>query len=431
MRADLRALVFTLVALFYVAAGTYKASHFSTDMIPVYAGASCILHGCNPYAPPQLVEQYLAAKGNPKFVGPGHGLTAVYPPSTLLALSPLAFFHYRAASVIWALLGGSALVVATGMVLWATAKDPSWVPTVLASIILLLGDGLLGMGNPATFACALAVIGTMLFLIGRYVPLGAVLLTLSLAVKPQVAGLIIVYLLVRGVGRRWAALSLAGGFAFLMAGILVLEMHPASRNWLPSLRANLAECVMPGRVNDPTPANPQVGLTNLQTLTSVFLANPRAWSAVALGIALVLFVLWVAVVRKLESGVPNHFLALPPLLVWSLFPVYHRSCDALILLLSFPMIVTVLRGRKVLGACIAVLTALPFLSDAFIFPIHRIIGRFWNLQALLSHKLLFILLMRPWSLELLALFVLYLVAMRRLPAGDRLGSAQLQPAISA
>lgn len=390
----MRTLVFGLSAIFYLGAGTYKASHYSNDFIPEYAGARCLIHGCNPYNPQELIAQYVAGHGNPKFAGQTV-YVAVYPPSSLLALTPLALFHYRTAFIIWALLGGSSLIVATALVLWVTARDPSWIPTLLASLILILGDGLLGMGNPATVSCSLAVIGTMLFLMDRHISLGTAALTLSLAIKSQVAGLIIVYLLVRGVRRRWAALSLGGGLVFPLVAVLILEMHSGSQHWLVSLRANLAELVLPGHVNDPTPANPQGGLTNLQTLTSVFLTNPKAWNAVALGITLLLFVLWIVLVKKLEINSPNHFLALPPLLVLSLFPIYHRSCDALLLLLSFPMIVTVLRRHKVLGGCLAMVTALPFLSDAFVVRIISAVRRFWNPNDVVSHKALFILLMRP------------------------------------
>ena len=430
MRARQRAVVFSLVALFYLAAGTYKASHFSLDFIPVYLGARCLVHGCNPYDPPQLNQQYVAAHGTAKLMRPDFWVArpSVYPPSTFLTLSPLALLPFRPASVIWALLGGSALIMAMAFMISISSRDGSWALTLFGIFVLIMDIGLLGTGNPATFACSLAVIGAGFFLIGRYLPLGTVLLTLSLAVKPQVAGLIILYLLVRGIGRRWAALSLGGGLAFLLTGILVFEMHAGSQHWLTSLRANLAECVQPGHVNDPTPTNPQLGLTNLQTLTSVFLANPKAWNAAAWAITLLLFTVWIVSIRKLGTEPASHFLALPPLLVLSLFPVYHRSCDVLILLLSFPMIVRVLRGHKVLGGCILLLTALPIFSDDFAWPIAHAVGRFWNLTDALSHKAVFILLMRPYSLQLLLLFGLYLVAMRVLSAESRAG-AEVQHAI--
>ena len=177
MPAHLRTLLFCLVAVFYLAAGTYKASHFSSDFIPVYSGGRCLLYGCNPYNTAELEQQYLSAHGFAKLVGPGHRLTAVYPPSTLLAIAPLAFFKFRIAAVLLALLGGTGLIVATGLMIWLTWKEDSWAPTLLGSFILLLGCGLLGMGNPATFACSLAGVSEpLLFLLDRYVPAGAVLL---------------------------------------------------------------------------------------------------------------------------------------------------------------------------------------------------------------------------------------------------------------
>jgi len=431
MRAHLRTLVFCLCAIFYLGAGTYKASHFSADFIPVYTGARCLIHGCNPYDPTGLGEQYVAAHGIEALMTPGYWIERppVYPPSTFAALSPLALFNFHIAAVLWALLGGSALIVATWLVISATAKDDSWIPTLLGSFILILGAGLLGTGNPATFSCSLAVIGTMLFLTDRNVPLGAALLTLSLAIKPQIAGLIILYFLVRGVHRRWAVLCAGGGLAFLLCGAVVLQMHPGSHDWLVTLRTELAECVLPGHVNDPSPINKHLGLTNLQTLTSIFLANPKTAGLVALGLTLLLFALWIISVKKIEVGLPNHFFALPPLLVLSLFPIYHRSCDALLLLLSFPMIVAVTRSHRILGTILALVTAMPFLSDAITTRVTSRVGRYWNLTDALSHKAVFMVLMRPWSLELLVLFVLYLVALWAMSSRSG-AAARLHPAPS-
>ena len=423
MQARLRALVFSLAGAFYLAAGTYSASHFSADFIPVYAGARCMMHGCNPYDSRQLEQQYLEGHGARKLITPTTWTDrpSVYPPSTFVAVFPLAWLNFKVAAVLWALLSGSALILATAFVISVTSRADSWIPTLLGSFILIVSWRLLDYGNPATFACSLAIIGTLLFLIGRHVPTGAILLALSLALKPQVVGLIILYLLVRGVYRGWAMLSLTLGLGFLLAGVLMLQMHPGDHGWMQTLHANIAECVQPGHVNDPSPANKRGGLLNLQTLTSIFLSNPKAADAVAVGITLFLFLLWIFVVWKLEARrsamePPNHFLVLPPLLVLLLLPVYHSSFDARVLLLSIPMTVIVMQSHKALGIALAVVTAFPFFFESFSRFIMMSGGRFGHLAGFLSSKAAFFILLRAWCPELLLLFGLQLAALWRYQA---------------
>jgi Glycosyltransferase family 87 len=413
MRRNLPILLVCLAALYYLAAGTYKASHFSADFIPVYGGARCIAVGCNsydPFNPPERLAEAIRARGNPARMRP---LALLYPPSTLLVLSPLCLLPFPVAAVLWALLGGTLLLAAIGLVLSACPRDYFWVASILACVFLV-GDSpsLLGTGNPATFACALAVAGAMLFLRNRHIPLAVLLLTVSLATKPQIAGFIVLYFLVRKIHWRSAALSMGASVTILLAACLILQARPVSRDWLPMLRAKIAESVQPGQVDDPTPANVKyLDLVNLQTITGSFVSNPKIYNAVAWAIFLALVAIWIFAVRATDAGRMDHFFALPPLLVLTLLPVYHRGCDDLLLILALPMILRVMQRHRVLGGVTAAATALPHILDVVMPRITYLIGRFWNMQDVLKHKVLFILLLRHQCLVLLLLFGLYVAAM--------------------
>lgn len=415
MRFKLSLLLFCLAAIFYFGVGTYKASHFSVDFIPVYSGARCFVAGCNSYDPAQLQKEYLEAGGNPRLLETGFwgSRPPVYPPSTLVMLAPLGWLPFHAASIVWAIAGGGLLVLAVGLVLWMCPRKYFGAGVFLA-VVFLLADSpsLLGTGNPATFACALTVIGAALFLRDRYIPLAVVVLTIALTVKPQVAGLVVLYFLVRRIHWRGALAVLSASLVILLLGCATLQARPASRNWLPLLKAQIQEAVQPGHTDDPTPANVHYGdLVNLQTLTSMVLPGRMAYNAAAWVIWLGMFGGWIYAVGKMGAGGGNHLLVLPPLLVLSLLPVYHRGCDDLILLLAIPMVVMVLGRRRVLGYALVAVTALPHLMDVGMPKLLDLARNHWGMPFILRHKLIFLALMRYQSPVLLVMFGMLLAGM--------------------
>jgi hypothetical protein len=415
MRFKLSILLVCLAGMFYLAVGTYKASHFSPDLIPVYSGASCFVHGCDPYNAASLQARFLEAHGNPQRLTPDFWVVRppVYPPSTLLILSPLVLLPFPAASVVWALLGGTLFLFAVGLVLWVCPRKYFEVGAVLAAVFLLADSpALLGTGNPATFACSLTVIGAVFFLRDRYIPLAVVLLTIGLTTKPQVAGFILLYFVARKIHWRGALIAMGASLAMLLIACGVLQTRPASRNWLPTLRAGITESIQPGHTDDPTPANVEfTDLVNLQTLTSTFIEGRTAYNVAAWVMWLAMFAAWVIAVKRTGAGGADHLLALPALLVLSLLPVYHRGCDDLLLLLAIPLVVKVTGRRRALGLIIAGATTLPHLMDVVMPRLSGVLGRQWTLASALQHRLSFLLLMRYQCPVLLLLFGLYVAAM--------------------
>jgi hypothetical protein len=410
IKPDLHLLVLGISAIIFFAVGGARVFHSSNDFVPVYAGARCLLHGCNPYDTTQLERQFFRAGGRAGELPSWAIDVPVYPPSTFLALSPLAWLRFPTARLFWFLLNGCLFVTSTALILSLCPPSHRWLATALGSLFLLSSGILLVLGQPAIFAISLLVIGCYLFLRSRFLPLGAILFMLSLAVKPQIGGLIVLYLLVQRIHWRYAVIALAGALVLLLSAGLVLTLNPRSTDWLSTLRGNLTATLTSGGSADPRPANPQaIGDTNLQSLSSIFFADAGGFNAAAYAVFLLLLAAGILVVVRGNASLELHFLALGALSILSLTPVYHRFYDTRLLLLSIPAVLIVFQNRRILGAVIGVFTILAIISVQY--RVQEFLLQHAQWQNILQNKLLFILLLRQQNLELLILFCLYLFAM--------------------
>jgi hypothetical protein len=407
-KPDLHLLAFCICALAFFVMGGARVFRASNDFIPVYTGARCLLHGCNPYDTSQLQQQFFQAGGRAAELPSWDVDVPVYPPSTLLALSPLALLRFPAARLLWFLLNGCLFVIAAGSVLSMCPRSNRWLATALTSFFLVTSGILLVLGQPAIFAISLLIIGTCFFLRGRLLPLAAFLLMLSLAVKPQIGGLIALYLLARGIRWRYAAVAMAGAVALLLSAGLILKSHPRSADWTSILRANLSATLSPGGSADPRPANVQaIGDTNLQVLTSIFLPEARRFNLAAYAIFLTLLAAWIIAVLRARASLEMHLVALAALSVLSLTPVYHRFYDTRLLVLTVPAVLIVFQRCRGLGTAIAALTVLGTVSVQYRVQVFLLQHAEW--EQLQQRKLLFILLLRQQILEIMLLFCLYLI----------------------
>ena len=408
LKKELHLLMIGFAGAVFLAVGASRVVHSSNDFVPVYSGALCLLHGCNPYNTSQLEQQFFAAGGRVPDLPSWEIDVPVYPPSTFLVLSPLALLQFPTARIVWFVLNGCLFVTAAALVAFLCPPQRRWAAAILVSLFLVASSILLVLGQPALLAISLLVIGTSHLLRGRLLPVGSALLMLSLAVKPQIGGLIVLYLLVRGAQRRYAAVALGGAFALLLLGGWMLQTHPHSADWPSSLRANLSATLSPGGSADPRPANQQaIGDVNLQALTSIFFVPAGIFNPAAYVIFLALLMLFVMASLGGESGMD--WLALGALTVLSLLPVYHRFYDTRMLLLTVPALLIVSQKRRRLGAAMTALTLLSVVSVQY--RVQLFLLQHEQFQTVLQHKLWFTLLLRQQSLELLVLFALYLVAM--------------------
>jgi hypothetical protein len=407
-KLNLHFLVLGVSALVFLVVGGQRAFRFSHDLVPVYTGAGCLLQGCDPYSISQLEEQFFQRGGRGVDLPSWEIDMPVYPPSTFLVLSPLLLLRYPAARFFWFVLNGGLFILSAVLVLSGCPRSNRWLATSLVSVILATSGILLVVGQPATFAISLIIISSYFFLRVRFLPLCAFLFMLSLAVKPQLGGLIVLYFLGQKIYRRYAAFALTGALVLLLSAGLTLRMHPHSANWTSTLQGNLSSTLSPGGSADPRPANQEaIGDMNLQSLTSIFFADAGKFNYVAYVVFLVLLAFWIMLTWSHASG-ETHVVALAALSILTLMPVYHRFYDTRVLLLSVPAVILIFEKRRFLGAAMAVLTMLSVISVQYRLQIYLIQHADW--ESILHHKFLFILLLRQQNLELLILFVLYLVA---------------------
>ena len=361
----------------------------------MYTGARCLLRGCNPYDTSQLQEQYLQAGGRTDEEQPWVYEVPIYPPSTLLVVSPLALFRYPVARVLWLLLNGCLFVIAAGLALSLCPRPHRWLATILVSLILATSGLLLALGQSSAFAISLLMIGSYFFLRGRHLHLGALLLLLSLAVKPQIGGLIVLYLLVRGIHRRYAAAAVIGALAVLLCAGMILKMNPSSANWTSQLSAKISVRLGAdsGFVNDPRPTNLEALCdVNLQAVTAIFFTDAQEFNTAAYAVFLALLAVVIVSVLRTNAGPEAHLILIGSLAVLSLMPVYHRNYDARLLLITIPAVATVYLKRRLLGVFIGILTLLADVSVSSRVQVFLLRHAMW--QSILSHKFLFVLLLR-------------------------------------
>jgi len=428
-KANLHWLVLGISALIFFAVGGARAFRFSHDFVPVYTGAGCLLHGCNPYDTSQLEQDFFRRGGRVVDLPSWEIDVPVYPPSTFLVLTPLALLRYPLARLFWFLLNGCLFITSAVLVLSLCPRSHRWLATILGSLILATSGILLVLGQPAALAISLVIISCYLFLRSRYLPVAALLLMFSLAVKPQIGGLIALYFLAQKIYWRYASVALAGALMLLLSAGLFLGLRPHSANWTSTLRANLAATLGPGGSADPRPANQvAVGDINLQTLTSIFFAEARTFNLVAYAVFLGLVAVWILVVARSSTSSEIHFLALAALSILSLLPIYHRFYDTRLLLLTLPAVVAVFQRRRFLGALIAILTVLAVISVQYRVQVLLLQHGEW--QSILQNKFLFILLLRQQNLELLFLFGLYVAAIPGIRSSNvqEMQSSVYQPA---
>jgi hypothetical protein len=407
---NLHWLALAAASLIFFAVGGARAYRLSYDFVPVYTGARCLLHGCNPYDTAQLEREFYRAGGHAQELPSWEIDVPVYPPSTFLVLSPLALLRYPAARLLWFLVNGILFVTSAVLVIRVCPPAQRWLASCVGGFILATSGILLVLGQPAALAISLVIIASYLFLRSRWLPLGAVLFMFSLAVKPQIGGLIVLYLLTQRTYRRYAAAALAGSLSILLLAGLVLQFHPNSAQWTSTLRGNLSATLSPGGSADPRPANLEaIGDTNLQTLTSIFFTDARSFNGTAYAIFLLLVLASSAAILAAPPGYETSCLAIGALAVLSLTPVYHRFYDTRLLLLTIPALLVVFETRRLLGILVTVVTILAVVSVQYRVQQFFLSHAAW--QAMLQNKFVFIVLLRQQNLELLLLFFMYLSAL--------------------
>jgi hypothetical protein len=375
-KSTLPVALFGLAAITFLAVGFIRARADRNDFRPVFAGCQCILHFCNPYADGVLL----------------------YPPSTLLALSPLALLSYKTALTLWLLLNGALYILAVVLMVSLSPSKVYRQGVILGAAFLAGSSKLLMYAQPSAFAISLVAIGFSLLLRGRRLSMGAALIAVSLAVKPQIGGFIVLFLFLRGIHRRHAALAMAGATVLLVLGALLLSGRPTSVNWRSDLSRNVANATRPGATDDLRPSGESAfAAVNLQTITSIFLSDEKQYNLAAYLLSGALLAVWAAAAFRMKANEENYLLAVAALSAITLLPVYHRGYDTGLLMLSIPATLLVLQSHRVIGLVLCVLE--PLSQIALQYRLHLLLEHFGRLRHLVEgNKLFFIIGLREGCL---------------------------------
>lgn len=407
-RDHIMALLFVFATLCFFLRGLYGMRQ-PADFIPVYAGARCLIVGCNPYDTNQL-EAIFTQQGVPEseLFGWDSSLP-VYPPSAFLVLAPMGEMKYTTARVCWFLLLGILYVAAAGTILRLCPQEHKFLAVLLVSWLLIRSNKLLFLGQPATFSIALLVIGSVLLIKKRLLWLATVCLILSLAVKPHIGLLVVLYFAVRGIQRKYATLALAGALGLLIVAGGILHSRPTSGHWIDDLKRNVVTAALPGRPADPRPSLEWVPQVDLQAVFSVFTSNQATYNKISYTIFLALFSVWTLGLRRGSSRIDANLVALAAITCMAILPIYHTATDLGTLMLAIPGTIVLWHRNRRLGgiaATLLVFTLSPFQRKLqFLFLSHP------GWQTLLHNPLVYVLLLRQQMLFLLILTCVYLAAM--------------------
>jgi len=333
----------------------------AVDYKTVYSSTKCLLDHCNPYDSQQIEQAYRRGGGD---VSPQSDMSAfapfqaLYPPSSLFWFVPFALFPWTVSLVLWISVSAILFVMAT-LAMADVCRSRSPVPLILLGLFTATSTMLLSTAQVSSPAISLCVLGIWCMVKDRFPVFGIASFALSLAIKPQLGGLILIFfLLAGGLFRRRFFQIAAVTVLFCLPGIIWASSAAPSAHWKHDMSVNLAGGATPGHLNDPGPTGltPYL-ITDLQAAISVFSNVPSFYNHVSWAIVGFLLFVWAYVALRAPASIRKTLLGIAAIACIDLLPVYHRHYDIRILLLTFPAIALLVEeGGWVSG--LAILTGL-------------------------------------------------------------------------
>ncbi|MFP5210876.1 MAG: glycosyltransferase family 87 protein [Acidobacteriota bacterium] len=389
------------------------------DFGAIYYGARCVKQHKDPYDAKTFLQEFKAEGGSfpvnstGSEVDPRIVTNCINLPTTLLLATPIAMLPRGAAQILWIVLTTGLLAVAASFMWDLGANTAPAIWACLAGFILANCEQLLVIGNVAGIAVSLCVVAAWCFLRERYAMVGVFLLAISLVLKPQDAGFVWLYFLLTGGELRRRALQTLAvvGILGLFAAIWIA---PSSPHWIQELHRNLAVGSARGGVNDPGLSGISSGninqIVDLQAALSVFRNDPRFYDPVSYLVDGFLILIWALVALTKRSAHESASLAIAAISVLCLLPVYHRTYDAKLLLLTLPACALLWKERGPRRWIALALTSVGILLTSDI-PIAFLLVCTRNLSlstSTVTGKVMTMILLRPIPLVLLATGSFYL-----------------------
>ena len=397
----------------------------SIDFKQPYASARCLLEGCDPYSESQTHAAFTRAHGTDDY-GVFVPYSALYPPFSLEALTPLAALPYGEAHALWQGLIASLFSIAVLLTAELCLGFGANLPVVVLAAFTAGSTIMLMEGQISGIVISLLVIGFWCLLRRRFFSISVVCLTVALLLKPHDAAIPFLYLLFAG--KRWRhVFEVTAGCSILLAlaGILWCSSHPASHHWLAELIANVHGNGSVGNVNDPARGSAgAMQSTSLEALVGAVFTHPAVYTAVAYLVSGALLLAWAYPAVRMRNSLEKHVLALASISCLALLPVYHRQYDTRMFLLVFPAAALLWRSsRHRWGLAAVLLLALATFSTA-----HQVL-RLDALSGAITKAgpLATLLRYRPLSETALALTLFFLAAFYRGMFAARRTSSDFAP----
>lgn len=394
----------------------YRAADSMLDFQEVYCGARLFAQHQDPYNPSLMSNTYSKDLGESDLIEHRKSMIySVYFPSAYLVLAPIGKLPWEFASALWNVLILVSLIVAACLMWQIGAGYAPVLSGALAGFALANGAVVFANGNPAGVIVGLCVIAVWCLNQERLVWLGILCFVVSLAIKPQDAGLLWLYFLLRpGIFRKRALQAAA--ITFLLLAIAALWNWHLSPHWVSEFRANFAEWSGPGGNSDPGPT----GLTaksgtmeviiGLQAVVSVFRDSAPFYNSVSVLFCGLLLIIWAVTLLKSDSSPRLAWVSLAALVPLSLLVTYHRAYDARLLLLCIPTCALLWAKRDATAKIALALTVVAFVFTGEV-PLAFLNPLLMRLHMDTSNslgKLETVLLMRSAVLSLLAMCLFYL-----------------------
>ena len=390
----------------------HSARGIIVDFKIVYYGARCLLQNRDLYNEAQITSVYLAEGGERpsnsvvRNKAPEVVALQVYFPTAFFLIAPVALLPWSVAYPLWTCITVATFTLAA-FLMWTLSQDHADGASFYLICFLLANCGILfAGGNPAGLAIGLCVVAVWCFLQEKHVYAGVFCLALSLGLKPHDAGLVWLYFLLAGGAHRKRALqTLALTVALVLPA--VLWVSNISPHWRQEMFANIA-------LTDPGPNSMSESsggmIIDLQTVISVFNDAPRFYNGITYLVFGSLLLVWMIVSVRARAAPLKDHLALAAIAALSMLPIYHRTHDTKLLLLTIPACAMLAAEGGGLGRIALLLNsgAILITSD-FSLGLLAILTKDLNLYTgNPPFKMMLILLARPIPIVLLALGSFYL-----------------------
>jgi hypothetical protein len=358
-KARLDGLYFLLigsVVFLFLSAVLQNASAPTIDFRGLYYPARCLLQHCDPYREGEVLRFYQAAGADSSVDSVtaihSHFLRNPYPPTAFSLTVPFAMLPWEPARVLWMMLTVSSLILASFLAWDLGADDAPILSGAMIGFLIVNVEAIMILGNAAGILVSLCAVAVWCFLRERFIPAGILCLAVSLAVKPQNAGLVWLYFFLAGGAyrkRAWQTL-----LATIAIGLpTVLWVWHVVPHWIEEWHSNALPALNVTGLTDPglapTGGHGPFMVMDLQVVFNFFWNDPRIYNSAAYLVCAPLLLVWAIVTLRSRPSPTRARLALAAIVPLSLLPVYHRLYDAKLLLLTVPACAMLWAGGGLAG----------------------------------------------------------------------------------